>query len=229
VFQFDTINAFDPLSQADPRVLHYNRHAQTTRFNPVDFPAFNAIDAIDNEDVFRTGVRNQVQTKRDGRPYDLMDLYVFSDLHIDPRKKEDTDLFSFLELRPLKWMAFDVESRYNFDNGELIDLNTEFRILQEDKWSIGLGTRYLRDDSNQAVVDFHYTLNENWAVRVMERVDVGHGNLQEQEYAIYRDLHCWTVSLNFRYRSEEVGKDEYSYWLVFSLKALPQLHTHLGQ
>jgi LPS-assembly protein len=229
LFQFDTIDAFDPFSQASPRIKKFPQRPGTTRFNPVDFPSFNAIDAIDNEDVFRTGIRNQVQTKRDGRPYDLADLFVFSDLHIDPRKDEDTDLFTFLELRPMRWMALDAESRYSFDRGELIDLNTELRILQQDKWSLGIGTRYLRKDSNQAVFDFHYTLNENWSFRVLERVDVGHGHVDEQEYTLYRDLHCWAVSFSFRYLSQEVGPDDAQFWVVFSLKALPQLHAHLGQ
>jgi hypothetical protein len=53
--------------------------------------------------------------------------------------------------------------------------------------------------------------------------------LDEQEYTLYRDLHCWSVSFSFRYRSEEVGPDEAQFWIAFSLKAFPQLHAHLGQ
>ncbi|MSR65439.1 MAG: LPS-assembly protein LptD [Verrucomicrobiae bacterium] len=229
IYQFDTIDAFDPLSQASPPIKKYSRRTQTTRYNPIDFPSFNAIDAIDNEDVFRTGVRNQVQTRRDGQPFDLMDLWVFSDLHIDPRKKEDTDLFSSFELRPTKWSALNLESRYNFDNNELIDFNTELRILQQDKWSFGLGTRYLRKDSSQAVADIHCSLNENWAFSVSERISLSNGKLDEQQYTIFRDLHCWSLSFSFRYQQEEIGADDYQFWLIVSLKALPQLHAQIGQ
>jgi len=229
LFQFDTIDAFDPLSQAMPPVRKYTPRTETTRFNPVDFPAFNAIDAIDYNNVFRTGLRNQLQTKRDGRPYDLMDLWVFTDLRVDPHNDTDTDLFSFLELRPTKWLALDAESRYNFDNTDIVDVNTEVRVLKQDRWSFGLGTRYLRDDSHQATADFHYTLNENWAFRVVERVDMARGELAEQEYTLFRDLHCWTMSFTFKYRSEEVGQDNFQAWVIFSLKAFPQLHARIGQ
>jgi LPS-assembly protein len=228
LYQFDTIDAFDPLADASPKVKQYNRPSQTTRFNPVDFPAFNAIDAIDNEDVFRTGIRNQLQTKRDGRPYDLLDLYVFSDLHINPRKEQDTDLFTFLELRPTQWSALDIQTRYNFDDSDLVDLNTEMRVLRQDKWSVGFGTRYLRDDSNQGSLDLHYTLNENWAVRIVERMNFENAQLDEQEYTIYRDLHCWTAAFTFRYLHQEVGSDDLQFLLVFSLKALPQVRPHGG-
>ena len=73
------------------------------------------------------------------------------------------------------------------------------------------------------------TQGHPWAFRVIERVDVSRGSLDEQEYTLYRDLHCWAISFGFRYRSEEVGQDEAQFWVVFSLKAFPQLHAQLGQ
>lgn len=228
LFPFDTIDAFDPLATATPPLKRYSRRTETTRFNPVDFPAYNAVDAIDYENVFRVGLRNQLQTKREGKPYDLVDLFVFSDLHVDPRKDQDTELFGDLEIRPVKWMAIDTEARWSFDREDLLDLNAEVRLLQQDRWSFGIGQRYLRNDNHQIAADFRYALNENWAFAVIERFDIDRGKLDEQEYTIYRDLHCWALALTVNYRSEEVGADEFEVRLVMTLKAFPRLYLPVG-
>jgi hypothetical protein len=51
--------------------------------------------------------------------------------------------------------------------------------------------------------------------------------LQEQDYAIYRDLRSWTVALTFRERDDLVNGRDYSVAFTFSLKAHPRMA--LGQ
>src|SRR5207244_664556 len=65
VFQFDTIRS---------ELLKNNDSLSVTRYSPLDFPANNSIDAIDGENVIRFGLRQKLQTQRDGHTWTLIDL-----------------------------------------------------------------------------------------------------------------------------------------------------------
>ena len=41
---------------------------------------------------------------------------------------------------------------------------------------------------------------------------------EEQEYVIYKDLHCWLAELSL-----EIRDGSFSTWLVFRLKAFPEI------
>ena len=51
---------------------------------PVQFPDYNNIDSIDSENVIRFGLRNTLQTKRDGQLDNLVDWNVMLDWRLTP-------------------------------------------------------------------------------------------------------------------------------------------------
>jgi len=66
-----------------------------------------------------------------------------------------------------------------------------------------------------------YRVNENWGLRASHYYDVGLRRMQEQDYAIYRDLRSWTAALVFRLREDADGKNDFTVAFTFSLKAHP--------
>ena len=141
LFQFDTIRTTtNAIGEA----------FSVTRWSPLDFPAFNSIDAISRENILRFGLRQKLQTQRDGKPWDLVEVEGWTDWHIQQNEgeKDFSEFFGTLRLRPTQWIAADAFTRYDMLSGQLKELNTDARILNGDRWSLGIGTRLLQHDSN---------------------------------------------------------------------------------
>ncbi len=53
-------------ANSDPAaILQFDRYQASTQLRAIDFPQFTTIDSIDNWTVWRVGVRNRLQTRRD--------------------------------------------------------------------------------------------------------------------------------------------------------------------
>ena len=50
------------------------------RLLPIEYPEYNSIDSIDSQNVLRFGLRNQLQTKREGQVEDLLDWQMYTGL-----------------------------------------------------------------------------------------------------------------------------------------------------
>lgn len=203
-----------------------------TRLLPIEYPDYNAIDAIDSQNVFRLSLRNKLQTKRREQIENLVNWAVYTDWRIDPRASQSTfaDFYSDLNLRPWSWLAVGSEIRYGLDSYRLKESNSRLTIVPGGDWSMTLGHRYL-DDSvfgapgsghNTFYSTLHYRLNENWGARMTHRFEARDHVLEEQYYTIYRDLRSWTSALTFRIRDNSTGEKDYSVAFMLSLKAAPR-------
>jgi len=113
------------------------------------------IDSITPEDTVRFGLRQTLQTRRDGQAWNLIDVTGWTDWEIE-KSTEQTDfsnLFGTMELRPYAWLSLDTFGRYDFHDDVLREFNAEMRVIDADRWSLGLGTRYLKNDSNLVSID----------------------------------------------------------------------------
>jgi hypothetical protein len=205
------------------------------RMLPIDFTDYNAIDSIDTEHAVRPGIRNRLQTKRDGKLVTVVDWNVYGDIRLNPRQDRSTlsDVFSDLFLRPRSWLDFESLTRYDTDGGFFrLALNT-FTIHPSETWSFGLGHWWLEDDprptpeglgegNNIIMSTFLYKLNENWAFRTSHHFDAREGRMQEQYYTIYRDLRSWTGALVFKFREGGSTRGDFTVAFTFSLKAAPR-------
>jgi hypothetical protein len=70
-------------------------------------------------------------------------------------------------------------------------------------------------------MDLTYKMTPKWKTRVYERFDLNKGSFQEQEYTIYRDLHCWLAEVTFYLKSYDVN--DYGIWFALRLKAFPDM------
>jgi lipopolysaccharide assembly outer membrane protein LptD (OstA) len=202
---------------------------------PIDFPDYNAIDSVDSQNTIRWGLRNKLQTKRDGQVSNLLNWDVYADWHIQRRSDQTTfsDLYSDLNIRPRSWLALESLIRYDTAGHDWRMSYSTLTIRPNNVWSWSLGHYYLRDDfstsplalgpgNNVLSSTMFYRLNENWGFRMYHYFNVRTGQLQEQTYSIYRDLRSWTAALSFRVRQNTSGPEDYTFAFTFSLKAFPR-------
>ncbi len=207
----------------------------TLRLLPIEFPDYNAIDSIDSQNVLRLGLRNKLQTKRQGRVEDLVNWDVYTDWRLRPNHNQETfaDLFSDLVFNPRSWLKLESLTRYDIQSGHFrLALHT-LTFQPNNVWSWTLGHFYLRDDfrlvstalgegNNLITSSMFFRVNENWGLRATHHYEARDGRMEEQYYSIYRDLRSWTAALTFRLRENRSGPEDFTVAFTFSLKARPR-------
>ncbi len=224
----------DP-SVEPPKLPQFDYELPSLRLLPIEYPDYNSIDSIQSQNVFRFGLRNKFQTKREGRVVNLLNWNVYTDWNLNPHTNQTTfsDLFSDLSFRPRSWISLESQTRYDIDSGEF---NLAFHTLTlhpGERWSWGVSHYYLRTDDSSSPTAWgpgnnlisstiFHRLNENWATRVSHRFEAQDGRLEEQLYTLYRDFRSWTGALTFRVREDDSGSKDYTVAFTFSLKARPR-------
>jgi LPS-assembly protein len=216
----------------------FDSELASLRLLPIEYPEYNSIDSIDSQNVLRFGLRNQLQTKREGQVKDLLDWQLYTDWRLRPRTDQRTfaDLYSDLSFAPRSWITLESQTRFDLNTGNWRMLLHTLTLQPSDAWSWTLGHFYLRDDfsrlptalgegDNVFTSALFYKLNENWSTRAVHHYDVRSGRLQEQYYSLYRDLRSWTVALTGGIRDNGVGAKDYSLVFTFSFKAKPKYNV----
>ncbi len=212
------------------------------RLLPIEFPDYNSIDSIDSQNVVRLGVRNKIQTKRNGAVVDLLDWNVYADCRLTrlsappghPDQGTFSDVFSDLTFRPRSWLQLESLTRFDVTNSLRMAFH-ELTIRPNDVWSWGISHFYLRDQFNGLPTDLgeggsfltstlFYRLNENWGFRASHRYNIREGRMDEQAYSVYRDFRAWTAALTFRVRRDITGSDDWGVAFTFSVKAFPRFN-----
>ncbi len=216
-------------SGTDPAaILQFDRYQPSTQLRPIDFPQFTTIDSIDNFTIWRMGVRQKLQTRRDDGTINWMELETYMDVNIDNPydKTQYSNLFNRFHFQPVPWASLDVNSQVPaFDKG-FTEVNTNVNIQPNAATQLSVGHRYLKGnpffgDSSLYVVGGYYRINDNWAVGAQEQYEAATSVLEEQRYSVYRDLTSWVASVGAVIR-DNGGVKDYGFILTFTLKALPK-------
>jgi LPS-assembly protein len=209
----------------------FDRELITPRLLPLHFPDYTQIDSVDSQNTLRFGLRNKLQTKREGRVENVLNWAAYTDWRLRPRADQTTfpDLFSDFDFAPRSWALFTSEMRYDIHSGWFREANHRLTLQPGETWSWAFGHRYLRDDfsqygpgNNVVFSSFYLRLNENWGLRTVHQFETRDGILEEQQYQVYRDLRSWTVALALRLRDNRGGASDWTIGITFSLKAFPR-------
>ncbi|MEI7809538.1 MAG: hypothetical protein WCJ07_13755, partial [Verrucomicrobiota bacterium] len=206
--------------------------------SPVLFPDYNSIDSIDSQNVIRFGLRNVLQTKRDGQLDNVVNWNVMLDWRLDPQLGQSSlnDLYSQFALKPRTWLTAESQLRYDLDRGNLNLAFHQLTFTPNNRWSWGIGHWYLRggnwgngywNENNYINSTMFYRVNDNWGLRATHNYSAQTGRLQEQFYTIYRDLRSWTGALTFRVVDNVGGSQDFTIAFALSLKANPS--TRVGE
>jgi lipopolysaccharide assembly outer membrane protein LptD (OstA) len=201
---------------------------------PVTFTDYNDIDSIDTQNVIRFGLRNTLQTRREGELDKLVDWNVQLDWRLNPKPGQHTlnDLYSAFAFKPRTWLTAESQTRYDI-NGQALNMTFEqLTFAPNDRWSWGIGHWYLRGgpwgnsswtQNNNFTSTMFVRLGDNWGGRITQDYNAVSRRMQDQQFTIYRDLRSWTSALTLRVANNVGSTADVTVAIVFSLKASPSM------
>lgn len=216
-------------------VLQFDRFEPSTQLRPIDFPQFTTIDSIASWTVWRNGIRNRLETRRDDLTVTWLELDTFFDVNFDNPydRRGYSNLFNKLRFTPLPWVSLSIDSQIPAFSSGFTEVNTSVTIQPFANLQLSMGHRYLNDNpffehSSLFVVGGYYRVTDNWGFGFQEQYEGTIGLFQEQRYAIYRDLTNWVASFGAVVRDNTGNKKEYGILLTFTLKAFPKFGFDLN-
>jgi lipopolysaccharide assembly outer membrane protein LptD (OstA) len=222
---------------ASTHVPQFDYQLPSLRLLPIDFPDYNSIDSIQNENVLRLMLRNKFQTKRRGEIEDFVNWAVYTDWNLNPGTNHSfVDLYNDMSFRPRSWITFNAATRYDLADARWREAIERVFIQPNTALSLSAGYYYLENNDPEFqsypgqsipghnLIDFslYYRINENWGAHIAERFEAQNGTMQEQLYSIYRDLRSWTAALTFRVSQGAGQPTDFTVGVTLSLKAFPR-------
>jgi LPS-assembly protein len=215
-------------------ILQFDRFEPSTQLRAIDFPQFTPIDSIADWTVWRVGVRNKLETRRDDSTMTWLELDTFVDRQfVNPYDRTAySNLFNNLRFTPLPWMNLSINSQLPAFSKGFTEVDTYATVQPLANLQLNVGHRYLNgnpffQDSSLFVVGGYLRVNDNWGVGVQEQYEGATDTLQEQRYAIYRDLTSWVASFGGVIRDNS-GVKEYGLLFTVTLKAFPKFGFDLN-
>lgn len=225
-----------------PSAHYFYRHQPTV--DKDNLYQMDEVDGLEKENGVTFSLENKLQTKRpvDGAmsTIDLLRFIVSTDYLFRMKK----DKFEFekegkfdnlkfdLELRPYSWLYVDAEMELVPKNESISKGSIEASMHPWENFRMAMGYRYEKktpEPRNQLTFDLSYRINPKWRVGVYERFDLQQGSIEEQQFSVTRDLHCWEVEFVYDVDGSNFIKDDFTFWLVFKIKAFPDLPIGLNR
>src|SRR4029077_20563356 len=124
-FSYVSVSGPDPAS-----ILEFDHFEPSTQPRPIDFPEFTSIDTLDDWMIWRIGVRNRLQTRRDDLTVSWFELETFVDVNFTNPfdQTQYSNLFNRLRLTPVPWSSLVINSQVPaFDKG-FTEVNTAVSV-----------------------------------------------------------------------------------------------------
>ena len=215
-------------------ILQFDRFEPSTQLRAIDFPQFTTIDSIADWTVWRVGVRNRLETRRDDSTMTWFELDTYFDVNFDnPYDRTDySNLVNKIRFTPLPWVSFTVDSQVPAFAKGFTEVNTLANVQPLSNLQLSFGHRYLNDNpffqnSSLFLVGGYYRIDDNWGVGAQEQYEATTSTLEEQRYSIYRDLSSWVASVGGVIRDNN-GVKEYGVLFTITLKAFPKIGWDLN-
>ncbi len=224
------------------KILQFDRYEPSDQAKPIEFPQFTSIDSISDWAIWRYGVRNRLETRRDSSTVVWLDLDSYIDLNIkDPnfpgitqKPGEVSNVYNRLRLNPVPWVTLQVDSQLPVLKTGFTELNTSANVLVDKDLSVNIGHRYI-DGNPYYVNSSEFTfgaflhLTENWSVSMNEQYEFKQSILEYQQYEVHRDLSSWIATFGIFDRNNGGSTtNEYGVLLSFTLKDAPQVSLPLS-
>jgi len=215
-------------------ILQFDRFEPSTQLRAIDFPQFTTIDSIADWTVWRVGLRNRLETRRDDSTMTWFELDSFFDVNFNnPYERTNySNFFNNIRFMPLPWVSFSVNSQVPAFSKGFTEVNTSATVQPLANLQLNFGHRYLNDNpffdnSSLFVVGGYYRINDNWGIGAQEQYEAATSTLEEQRYSIYRDLSSWVASAGGVIRDNN-GVKEYGLLFTITLKAFPKFGFDLN-
>ena len=209
-----------------------DRLAPSTRPRPLDVPLFTAVDDLNSWNIARVGMRNTLQTKRDGTAYNWMGLNTYADIFFkDPEfDRNVSNLYNDFFWRPLHGCSSpQVQTPLGSSAFNYTEINTALAWMPVKNFSWTVGHAYIKNnpifvDSSLFNSRLYARLSENWGVSMNHIYEATDHTLEYQSYSIHRDLSSWILSLGGLIRKNgAAGANDFGIVLTLTLKDFPQV------
>lgn len=199
---------------------------------PEELWPFDAVDALDERNDLKLGMRNYLQTKRRGALHNLLYADVFTTLQLDPDEDEETlgDIGFRAEFRPLSWLYWDMDGTVDTQEGDLRVFNTQAQLRHEEYYTFGMDYRFTRDTREMVAADLTLFPEQRWSARVYARMDLEESNVEEHSYYLVHRTRCLGLGFGIRVRpdSTDEGDDNYTFWFRIWPLAFPGFASSIG-
>ncbi len=222
-------------------ILQFDRLIASTQLPSFDFPQFTGIDSISDWAIWKLGVRQRFQTRRDNQTLNWLELDSYFNVNLQQPTFPGTDykqgtlsnLYTNLLWRPVPWAGLTVNSQIPMAAKGFTQVNASLNFHVNENLRIDIGERYLNDSPffrNSSLVEFgsYLKINDNWGFSVREEYEFADNTLQTQRYELHRDLSSWVASLGVVVLDNSNGNYEYGILLSFTLKDMPQVNVPAG-
>lgn len=192
---------------------------------------FDSVDRLDEEHNVSFGVRNKLQTKQKGHPFDLVDVDVYTRYKIERDADEEAvdNIFLDAELRPANWLAIDFDAAFDVAASSLADFNSRAVVSHRESWTADLEYRFKNEQSGLVLGNLTLFPNRNWTFNAYGRYEFEADRIEEQGGYIQRNFDCMVIRTGLSAmpgytRSDGSEKDDEVRIIVeFWLTAFPQV------
>jgi lipopolysaccharide transport LptD-like protein len=198
------------------------------------------IDSLEKENGITLALENKIQTKRSGDSVDLVRFIASTDFLFN-MKKNDVDLEQDgkfteidldLEINPYNWLYLDCQTSILAKNQSIKTGSVELNLTPNEVFKMAAGYRYEKlplEPRNQLTFDAQYIFSPKWRFGVYERINMQDGIIEEQQFSVTRDLHCWEMEVTYDLKGNNFFEDDYTIWVAFRIKAFPDLPLGLSR
>jgi hypothetical protein len=138
-----------------------------------------------------------------------------------------------VRLQPVPWLYLGVDSQIPLLNKGFWEITTFFDWLVNSNFEVRISHNYLQSnpffqDSSEVSLYSYLRLNDNWGFSMYEDYQFKTGTLNQQTYAIHRDLSSWVGALGLNIKNNGSGKQQIAVVVSFTLKDLPRFGLPLS-
>lgn len=167
---------------------------------PDEIYQFDATDALEKEHQTKIGVRNKLQTRRDGLTLDIADVDIYTFYKFERRDDEDAIEKFYLdgELRPSPAVTIDFDAIFNAGKDGGIDgFNSQVVFTRPGALRANVEYRFRDEESSLLFGDVLFLPGRPWAFDVYGRYEFEEGRLEEQGVYVQRNLDCLAIRTDF--------------------------------
>ncbi|MEI6564773.1 MAG: hypothetical protein WCO42_10760 [bacterium] len=200
---------------------------------PAGLYQFDEIDALDQRNDIRFGVRNRFQTKRNTAVSDIMSLDVFTTYSFeDANQDEPFSKVGFKsEFNLADWCQIYMDGDYDLYASQVNTFNTQARF-KVDEWRANIEQRFLVNSSSLLITDLAWMPNTRWEYGVYDRFEFQTSRLEEQGVSVTRKYDCMSVALGGSYlpayTRDDGSQRKADYRVMFELSFLAFPNLKLG-
>lgn len=195
-----------------------------------EFYQFDETDRFGPEHSLRLGVRQTLQTRREGGARDALYLDLYATYYASSWEVDEGlgPLVWKTEVRPSETFLLDSEGRYDWKENQMEEWNIRTRFRPRSDWAADLEYRDRRRGDRQAQGLVRWSPNTAWTFEVFARYDADDQRLAEHGYEVLRMLDCLGLRFGISHEpsyTQTDGRrrdDEFHVWTEVWLTAFPQ-------